>query len=95
MRRSAVGASTGQFTFPSPVPGFNALTLHPPFLACVSELLGVAITELRLTQSDLWPKYGRSSTGAAASEASVSKAAVEARYGMCGIYMTSYRGALP
>ena len=81
--------------FPLPVPGFNALTLHPRLLACVSELLGVTITELRLTQSDLGPKYGRSSTGAAASEASVSEAAVEARYGICGIELTPYRGALP
>ena len=61
--------SAGQLKFPSPVPGFNALTLHPRLLACVSELLGVAIAELRLTQSDLWPKYGRSPENNTASTA--------------------------
>lgn len=53
--------SAGQLNFPSPVPGFNALTLHPRLLASVSELLAVPVTGLRLTQSDLWAKYGRRS----------------------------------
>ena len=56
--------SAGQLKFPSPLPGFNATTLHPRLLCCVSELLGVAVAQLRLTQSDLWPKYGRAAASA-------------------------------
>jgi hypothetical protein len=36
------------------------VTLHPRLLRAVAQLLGNACTDLRLTQSDLWPKYGRS-----------------------------------
>ena len=45
--------------FPSTIEAFNELTLHPRLLGAVSELLDVSITDLRLSQSDLWPKYGR------------------------------------
>ena len=56
--------SAGAFTFPSQVDAFNAITLHPHILGAVSDLLGVPVETLRLSQSDLWPKYGRSgSTG--------------------------------
>ena len=51
--------SRGGFVFPS-TPAFNAVTIHPPLLRAVAQLLGLPVTELRLTQSDLWPKYGRS-----------------------------------
>src|SRR5262249_62339109 len=51
--------SGGRFTFPSPSIAFNAVTLHPRVLAAIAQLLGVATTALRLTQSDLWPKYGQ------------------------------------
>ena len=44
--------------FPSTIPELNELTLHPRLLEAVADLLGVPVTELRLTQSDLWPKYG-------------------------------------
>ena len=45
--------------FPSSLDGFNDLTLHPRLLAATGQLLGCTTTDLRLTQSDLWPKYGR------------------------------------
>jgi Phytanoyl-CoA dioxygenase (PhyH) len=51
--------SAGRLTFPSRCEAFNAVTLHPRLLAAIGELLDVAIANLRLTQSDLWPKYGR------------------------------------
>lgn len=46
--------------FPSRLAGFNQVTLHPRLLAAVGQLLGCAAADLRLSQSDLWPKYGRS-----------------------------------
>jgi hypothetical protein len=45
--------------FPSTLSELNELTLHPRLLAGVAQLLGVDITGIRLSQSDLWPKYGR------------------------------------
>ena len=51
--------SGGRFVFPSPSAAANEITLHPRLLAAVSELLGAGVRELRLSQSDLWPKYGR------------------------------------
>jgi hypothetical protein len=51
--------SGGRMTFPSPSRAFNAITLHPRLLAAIGSLLRVPTTELRLTQSDLWPKYGQ------------------------------------
>ena len=51
--------SDGLLTFPTEIDAVNALTLHPRLLRAVSQLLGVEVGELRLTQSDLWPKYGR------------------------------------
>ena len=51
--------SSGQrFVFPSKSEAFNQITLHPALLQAVADLLGVSVLELRLTQSDLWPKYG-------------------------------------
>ena len=46
-------------TFPDQDAGFNRLSLHPHLLEASSRLLEVPISELRLSQSDLWPKYGR------------------------------------
>ena len=51
--------SFGSFTFPSQTTAFNDLTLHVNLLKAVADLLGTEIKDLRLTQSDLWPKYGR------------------------------------
>ena len=51
--------SGGRLTFPAMSRSFNAVTLHPRLLAAVARLLGIAVSELRLSQSDLWPKYGR------------------------------------
>jgi len=45
--------------FPSTLTSLNELTLHPRLLAAVSSLLAVPVSGLRLSQSDLWPKYGR------------------------------------
>jgi ectoine hydroxylase-related dioxygenase (phytanoyl-CoA dioxygenase family) len=50
--------------FPSRIPSFNALTLHPRLLASVSQLLDVPVAGLRLSQADLWPKYGRAEKSA-------------------------------
>lgn len=52
------GSAQG-FVFPSVSTACNDITLHPNLLAAVATLLGQEIGELRLTQSDLWPKYGR------------------------------------
>ncbi|XOV82764.1 MAG: phytanoyl-CoA dioxygenase family protein [bacterium] len=45
--------------FPSTLPALNEVTLAPRLLACVSALLQTPVESLRLSQSDLWPKYGR------------------------------------
>jgi len=52
--------SGGVLEFPAPSSAANALTLHPRLLAAVAQLLAIESKDLRLTQSDLWPKYGRS-----------------------------------
>ena len=57
--RSYNDFSSGQsFVFPSRSAAFNAVTLHPALLQAAADLLYIAVMELRLTQSDLWPKYG-------------------------------------
>lgn len=50
--------------FPSDLEAFNQVTLHPRLLTAVAQLLDTSIWELRLTQSDLWPKYGRTDRSA-------------------------------
>ncbi len=52
--------------FPSNIGQLNTLTLHPRLLNAVSSLLGTAIEDIRLSQSDLWPKYGRTEKSAGA-----------------------------
>lgn len=49
----------GGLNFPADLPSFNQVTLHPRLLAAIGQLLDVPVDQLRLTQSDLWPKYGR------------------------------------
>lgn len=51
--------STGQLNFPSQVSALNEVTLHENILSSISDLLDTDIEDLRLTQSDLWPKYCR------------------------------------
>lgn len=51
--------SSGELTFPSQVAALNNATLHENLLAAISQLLGVPVDDLRVCQSDLWPKYGR------------------------------------
>jgi aminoglycoside 6'-N-acetyltransferase len=51
--------SGGRFVFPSECEAFNHITLHPRLLAAVAQLLGTEVRDLRLTQSDLWVKHGR------------------------------------
>ena len=51
--------SGGRLQFPASRDSVNQITLHPRLLAAVAQLLDVRIRDLRLTQSDLWPKYGR------------------------------------
>ena len=53
--------SFGALNFPSQTSALNELTLHPNLLKAVADLLGTEIIDLRLTQSDLWSKYGRTS----------------------------------
>jgi len=50
--------------FPSRISAFNTLTLHPRLLAAVAELLNISVSGLRLSQADLWPKYGRTEKSA-------------------------------
>lgn len=52
--------------FPSTIGELNDLTLHPRLLAAVASLLGTAVEDIRLSQSDLWPKYGRADKSAGA-----------------------------
>ena len=51
--------SGGRMVFPARSEAVNAITLHPRLLSAVAQLLDVAAVDLRLTQSDLWPKYAR------------------------------------
>lgn len=51
--------SAGALTFPSAVSELNDVTLHHNLLRAVASLLDESVQDLRLTQSDLWPKYGR------------------------------------
>ena len=53
--------SAGRLTFPSASEAFNAVTLHPRLIGSIAQLIGVPARDLRLTQSDLWPKYGHAS----------------------------------
>lgn len=65
----AAGATAdfgSDLVFPSNIPELNDLTLHPRLLSAVAALLGVSITDVRLSQSDLWPKYGRTEKSAGA-----------------------------
>ena len=45
--------------FPSELAEFNNIVLNPRLLQAVAALLEVKVSELRLSQADLWPKYGR------------------------------------
>ncbi|MGK0222517.1 MAG: hypothetical protein ACI9ON_001757 [Limisphaerales bacterium] len=45
--------------FPNDCEALTDITLHPRLLSAVAQLLEVPINELRLAQSDVWPKYGR------------------------------------
>ncbi len=53
--------SAERFVFPSPSDAVNRITLHPRLLAACAQLMGVPVSGMRLTQSDLWPKYGTAS----------------------------------
>jgi hypothetical protein len=51
--------SGGAMEFPTPSNAINEITLDPRLLGAVSQLLGVHVWDLRLTQSEPWAKYGR------------------------------------
>lgn len=51
--------SDQHFVFPSKSEAANQITLHESLLGAVADLLSVGIPDIRVTQSDLWPKYGR------------------------------------
>lgn len=61
--RFADFGSNGALTFPSQVSALNEVTLHPNLLGSVAALLDEPVNDLRLTQSDLWAKYGREKYG--------------------------------
>ena len=54
--------SAQRFVFPSESAPCNDITLHEALLGAVANLLNVDVMDIRLTQSDLWPKYGRDQT---------------------------------
>lgn len=51
--------SRGRMEFPTESEAVNAVTLHPRLSTALSQLLTVPVESIRLTQSDVWPKYGR------------------------------------
>ncbi len=51
--------STGAMTFPSQIAALNLVTLDESLLKAVADLLGVPVTDIRLSQSDVWVKYGQ------------------------------------
>ena len=59
VKKIADFGSSGQLNFPSQVESLNKVTLHESILDGISDLLDTRVEDLRLTQSDLWPKYGR------------------------------------
>lgn len=52
--------SGGKMEFPCNFPPLNQITLHENIMNAVKQLLGT--DDIRLTQSDAWPKYGRDSS---------------------------------
>ena len=48
----------GKFVFPSTFESLNAVALHGKIQTAVATLLDVSPLDLRLTQAELWPKYG-------------------------------------
>jgi len=48
--------SQGLMEFPTPSDALNEITLHPRLLAAATQLLGIRNEDLRLTQSEAWPK---------------------------------------
>ncbi|CAN0441983.1 unnamed protein product, partial [Phaeothamnion confervicola] len=51
------GSAGGKMEFPTVHAEINAVTLHPRILRATSQLLDTS--DIRLTQSDIWPKWGR------------------------------------
>ena len=47
----------------------NQVALHPRLSAAVAQLLDVDAHDIRLTQAEVWPKYGRDAAAAAAAAA--------------------------
>jgi len=50
----------GLLTFPSTFDSINEIALHPNIQKTVSQLLNLPSNEIRLTQAEIWPKYGYS-----------------------------------
>jgi hypothetical protein len=58
--------SGGRMDFPCPESdAFNRVIVHHRLLKCLSQLLDVDVMDLRLTQGELWPKYGSERSGVA------------------------------
>lgn len=55
----------GKMDFPCECEAFNSVIIHPRLLTAISQLLGVPVSECRLTQGELWPKYGSQRLGVA------------------------------
>jgi len=52
----------GGLSFPSTFDSVNEIPLHPNLLRAVGRLLHAEPCDIRLTQAEVWPKYGYSST---------------------------------
>lgn len=55
---AAINDFGSALTFPATVDVFNRITLDGRLLTAIGQLLDVPVSGLRLSQSDLWPKYG-------------------------------------
>ncbi|MEM7274660.1 MAG: hypothetical protein AAF547_16360 [Actinomycetota bacterium] len=56
---NAIADFGSAIVFPSEVTALNRVALHRRLLRAMGQLLGRPIADLRLSQADLWPKYGR------------------------------------
>eukprot|EP01121_Diplochlamys_sp_Union-15-3_P001674 TRINITY_DN11453_c0_g1_i1.p1 TRINITY_DN11453_c0_g1~~TRINITY_DN11453_c0_g1_i1.p1 ORF type:complete len:351 (+),score=67.33 TRINITY_DN11453_c0_g1_i1:43-1095(+) len=58
LAKSSDFGSGGQMDFPTISEAVNSVTLEPRLLKAIEQLLGTESANIRLTQSDVWPKYG-------------------------------------
>jgi hypothetical protein len=51
--------SDGMMEFPCGLDACDQITLHPNILSSAAQLLNIQVKDLRLTQSDIWMKFGK------------------------------------